>query len=179
MPMLFSRPRALPKSTERLRTTSGFVQRVRQAIEPIHQSKPDWMITTLIAREMGVDFGYSFSATAVFQSDCRQRSGLRRLALSASEGRIESRSGQTRDLEREKISRQEIATIETSGVEVLPDEAEKNTETPKIGHKLHRLTTMTGKTAQFHLLAHGNPKPENLLVSPLVQFESGRNAAKW
>jgi hypothetical protein len=29
---------------------------------------------------------------------------------------------------------------------------------------------MTGKTAQFHLLAHGNPKPENLLVSPLVQF---------
>jgi hypothetical protein len=29
---------------------------------------------------------------------------------------------------------------------------------------------MTGKTEQFHLLAHGNPKPENLLVSPLVQF---------
>jgi len=29
---------------------------------------------------------------------------------------------------------------------------------------------MTEKTPQFHLLAHGNPKPENLLVSPLVQF---------
>ncbi len=29
---------------------------------------------------------------------------------------------------------------------------------------------MTGKTAQFHLLANGNPKPDNLLVSPLVQF---------
>jgi hypothetical protein len=29
---------------------------------------------------------------------------------------------------------------------------------------------MTSKTEQFHLLAHGNPKPENLLVSPLVQF---------
>jgi hypothetical protein len=29
---------------------------------------------------------------------------------------------------------------------------------------------MTGKTPQFHLLANGNPKPENLLVSPLVQF---------
>jgi hypothetical protein len=29
---------------------------------------------------------------------------------------------------------------------------------------------MTSKTAQFHLLAHGNPKPENLLVSPLDQF---------
>jgi hypothetical protein len=43
--------------------------------------------------------------------------------------------------------------------------------TPKVGHKLHRLTVMTSKTPQFHLLAHGNPKPENLLVSPLVQFE--------
>jgi hypothetical protein len=29
---------------------------------------------------------------------------------------------------------------------------------------------MTSKTAQFHLLANGNPKPENLLVSPLAQF---------
>ena len=52
----------------------------------------------------------------------------------------------------------------------MPDEAKKITETPRVGHKLHRLTTMTSKTAQFHLLAHGNPKPENLLVSPLVQF---------
>ena len=48
---------------------------------------------------------------------------------------------------------------------------EKNNEVPKIGHKLHRLTTMTSKTAQFHLLANGNPKPENLLLSPLVQIE--------
>jgi NADH dehydrogenase/NADH:ubiquinone oxidoreductase subunit G len=46
---------------------TGFVQRVRQAIEPLHQSKPDWMITFLIAREMGVDFGYNFSASAVFR----------------------------------------------------------------------------------------------------------------
>lgn len=52
----------------------------------------------------------------------------------------------------------------------MSDDVVRNTETPKVGHKLHRLTTMTEKTAQFHLLAHGNPKPENLLVSPLVQF---------
>ena len=32
-------------------------------------------------------------------------------------------------------------------------------------------TTMTSKTPQFHLLANGNPKPENLLVSPLVQID--------
>ena len=52
----------------------------------------------------------------------------------------------------------------------MPNEAQKITETPRIGHKLHRLTTMTSKTPQFHLLANGNPKPENLLVSPLEQF---------
>ncbi|MBK9215230.1 MAG: hypothetical protein IPM59_06465 [Chloracidobacterium sp.] len=49
------------------------------------------------------------------------------------------------------------------------------TAAPRIGHKLHRLTTMTSKTPQFHLLAHGNPKPENLLVSPLVQFDLDGN----
>jgi hypothetical protein len=48
---------------------------------------------------------------------------------------------------------------------------EKFTQVPPVGHKLHRVTTMTGKTAQFHLLANGNPKPDNLLVSPLVQIE--------
>jgi NADH dehydrogenase/NADH:ubiquinone oxidoreductase subunit G len=46
---------------------TGFVQRVRKAIEPIHQSKPDWMITSMIAKEMGVDFGYNMAATAVFK----------------------------------------------------------------------------------------------------------------
>jgi hypothetical protein len=35
---------------------------------------------------------------------------------------------------------------------------------------------MTGKTAQFHLLAHGNPKPDNLLVSPLAQFNADGTA---
>jgi hypothetical protein len=55
-------------------------------------------------------------------------------------------------------------------VEKLPDEVQKIKETPRVGHKLHRLTTLTSKTPEFHLLAHGNPKPENLLVSPLLQF---------
>ena len=57
-----------------------------------------------------------------------------------------------------------------TNVEKLPAEIAKKTVTPHVGHKLHRVTTMTGKTPQFHLLAAGNPKPENLLVSPLVQF---------
>jgi hypothetical protein len=52
----------------------------------------------------------------------------------------------------------------------LPEDVEKITETPRVGHKLHRLTTLTSKTPEFHLLANGNPKPENLFVSPLLQF---------
>ena len=56
-------------------------------------------------------------------------------------------------------------------VDALGTPGEKVTVTPRIGHKLHRLTTMTSKTLQFHLLAHGNPKPPNLLLAPLEQFD--------
>jgi hypothetical protein len=72
------------------------------------------------------------------------------------------------------VSPRDLATemnVLRKRLETLPVEGSKNTETPRVGHKLHRLTTMTSKTPQFHLLAHGNPKPENLLVSPLVQFD--------
>ena len=44
----------------------GFVQRVRQSIPPVHQSKPDWVITTLLAETLGTDFNYQMSASAVF-----------------------------------------------------------------------------------------------------------------
>src|SRR6185369_4983527 len=45
----------------------GLVQRVRQSIPPLHQSKPDWMIVAQLARELGMDFGYEMSASAVFR----------------------------------------------------------------------------------------------------------------
>jgi hypothetical protein len=63
----------------------------------------------------------------------------------------------------------ETKTLSDS-VAALPDEAEKNMVTPKVGHKLFRITTLTGKTEQFHLLANGNPKPDDRLVSPLYSF---------
>lgn len=147
---------------------SGFVQRVRQSIEPVNQSKADWAITSMIAREMGVDFGYNFAATAVFKQIAD--------AIPAYEGiRYPHLKDESRPV---KVKHQiagkgdlsiEIETLRQK-VEALPDEPGKNTEKPRVGHKLHRLTTLTSKTPQFHLLAHGNPKPENLLVSPLVQF---------
>ncbi len=147
---------------------TGFVQRVRQTIEPVNQSKADWMITSMIAKEMGVDFGYNSAATAVFKALAD--------SVSAYEGiryphlKDESRPVQVKHkISGKKDLSKEIDALKAK-VDNLPNDAEKINITPKVGHKLHRLTTMTSKTAQFHLLAHGNPKPENLLVSPLVQF---------
>ncbi len=147
---------------------TGFVQRVRKAIEPIHQSKPDWMITSLIARELGSEFGYNFSASAVFRSISESISayeGLRYPDLKDESRPIQAKHSISdgRDLSKETENLKK-------SVEVMSDDTTKITETPKVGHKLFRLTTLTSKTNQFHLLANGNPKPDNLLVSPLEQF---------
>jgi anaerobic selenocysteine-containing dehydrogenase len=147
---------------------TGFVQRVRKAIEPIHQTKPDWMITSMIAKEMGVEFGYNMAATAVFKAisdSVPAYSGLRYPDL-----KDESRPAQAKHSIAGGNAAGAIDALKQR-VGSMPDGGEKNNVTPKVGHKLHRLTTMTSKTAQFHLLAHGNPKPENLLVAPLQQFE--------
>ena len=146
---------------------AGNVQRVRKAIEPLHRSKPDWMITSLIAREMGVEFGYDFSASLVFKSladSIPAYEGLRYPALKDESNPVQVKyaiTGGNSDAAIGELKKQ---------VEAMSDDAAMNTETPRVGHKLHRLTTMTSKTEQFHLLAHGNPKPGNLLVSPLAQF---------
>jgi predicted molibdopterin-dependent oxidoreductase YjgC len=148
---------------------AGNVQRVRKAIDNLHQSKPDWMITTLIAREMGMEFGLDFSATMVFKGIAEAvpaYNGLRYPMLKYESNPVqikhEIKGGGNISVSVERLK---------ESVERLTDDAGKNTERPRIGHKLHRVTVMTGKTEQFHLLANGNPKPENLLVSPLVQFQ--------
>lgn len=147
---------------------AGNVQRVRKAIEPLHQSKPDWMITNLIAREMGVDLGYDFSASGVFKKlteSVAAYDGLRYPALKDESNPVQAKYsvGGASDVAA-------IINALRKRVEALDGQAEKIVTAPRVGHKLHRLTTMTSKTAQFHLLANGNPKPENLLLSPLEQF---------
>ena len=147
---------------------AGNVQRVRKAIDPLHQSKPDWMITSLIAREMGSEIVKEFSASGIFREICDTfpaYSGLRYPAL-----RDESDPVQVQHEIRTAVDVSTATAVIEKSLETMPDEGTKNFETPRIGHKLHRLTTMTSKTPQFHLLANGNPKPANLLVSPLEQF---------
>lgn len=148
---------------------SGFVQRVRQAIAPLNQAKADWIATSTLAKEMGVDFGYQMSASAAFKAladAVPAYEGLRYPHL-----KDESRPAQVKHaISGERDRSKEIKALSDRAA-ALPDEAEKITETPKVGHKLFRLTTMTGKTDQFHLLANGNPKPEDRLVSPLYTFD--------
>ena len=145
---------------------TGFVQRVRKAIDPLHQSKPDWMITTMLAKEMGVDFGYNMAATAVFKSIADAAPAYGGL-------RYPDLKDESRPVQVKHEIKSSTASLDglRKQVDSMTAGGEKNRVTPKVGHKLHRLTTMTSKTPQFHLLAHGNPKPENLLVAPLEQFE--------
>ena len=146
---------------------AGNVQRVRKAIDPVNQARADWMITAQIAKEMGVDLGYGVSATAVFKAVSETVPayvGLRYPDLKDESNPVQvkhslSNNGPDADALKKRV-------------DAIPDGGSKNTVTPKVGYKLHRLTTMTSKTAQFHLLAHGNPKPENLLLSPLEQFDA-------
>src|SRR5437868_2910668 len=46
---------------------AGQVQRVRQSIPPVHQARPDWMITAALASALNEDFGFQLSASAVFR----------------------------------------------------------------------------------------------------------------
>jgi len=147
---------------------AGNVQRVRKAIEPLNQSKPDWMITALIAREMGVEIAGDFAPSAIFRhiaDSLDAYAGLRYPNLKDESNPVRAKYM--------LVAEVEMATekaVLKHRLETIPNQGTKNTATPRIGHKLHRVTTMTGKTPQFHLLANGNPKPENLLVSPLEQF---------
>ncbi|PYS92046.1 MAG: hypothetical protein DMF62_01400 [Acidobacteria bacterium] len=146
---------------------AGQVQRVRKSIEPVHRAKPDWMIALLIARAMGAEIDSEFSASTVFRSIAESipaYEGMRYPML-----KDESTPVQAKYSVAERGVAGNIETVRKAVENMQP--GEKYYQMPQVGHKLHRVTTMTSKTPQFHLLANGNPKPENLLVSPLEQFE--------
>src|SRR5215212_10678051 len=139
----------------------GFVQRVRQAIPPIHQSKPDWMITDQLARELGVDFGYEMSASAVFR-EMGERvppfSGMRYPLLKDETKPVQAK------FDVGAIDVTEDLRVIRDHVKSLPDDGEKVMVTPDVG------------TALFRLLASGNPRPETTAVSPLYQIKSASSA---
>jgi NADH-quinone oxidoreductase subunit G len=146
----------------------GFVQRVRKSIEPVHQARPDWLITAQLAKELGVDFEFAASASAVFREIAAHipaYDGLRYPLLKdeSQPVSVQHEIAPKRDLANE------IAAIR-SAVEGLSNDGEKIGTTPSVGHELFKLGTLTAKVPQFHLLAAGNPKPESLAISPLYQI---------
>ncbi|MDX6290360.1 MAG: formate dehydrogenase, partial [Blastocatellia bacterium] len=146
----------------------GFVQRVRKSIEPVHQSKPDWLIVSQVAKELGVDFGFEMSASSVFRELADRTPAYANLRYPALKDetrpvQVKHAVAPRRDLG------DEIESVRRA-VEALNDDGEKISETPQVGHELFKLGTLTEKVPQFHLLAAGNPKPETFRISPLYQI---------
>jgi anaerobic selenocysteine-containing dehydrogenase len=147
----------------------GFVQRVRQSIPPLHQSKPDWMITDQLAKELGMDWGYGLSASAVFRELGEKApafSGMRYPLL-----KDETNPIQAKFVVDSSDVKADLEAIRDR-VESLPDDGDKITVTPDVGTELFRLGRLTEKVGQFRMLAEGNPRPETTAVSPLYQIKS-------
>jgi NADH-quinone oxidoreductase subunit G len=147
---------------------AGQVQRVRQSIPPVHQSRPDWMITDLIACSLGTEFDYQLSASRVFQDIARHVAayeGMRYPALKDESNPVQAKHAlaQNADVtsQMQTLRRRVESFIETD---------DKAQQTPPIGHELFKPGTLTKRTPQFLLLDAGNPKPPTVLVSPLYQL---------
>jgi NADH-quinone oxidoreductase subunit G len=151
----------------------GFVQRIRQSIPPVHQSKQDWMITSLLAKELGVDFNYQMSAGSVFREIAENIPAYAEMRYPALKD--ESKPVQARHAVAEQRDMSKEMEGVRLGVESLSETNEKLMGTPEVGHELFKLGTLTGKVAQFPLLAAGNPKPPTTAVSPLYQITIDTN----
>lgn len=151
----------------------GFVQRVRQSIPPVNQSKADWMITAQLATELGMNFGFEMSASAVFREIAESvpaYSGLRYPVLKDESNPLQAKYkiAEQRDLAPE-------LTALCDAVQALPATGDKLSVTPQVGHELFKIGTLTDKVPQFHLLAAGNPRPDTFRVSPLYQITVDAN----
>jgi anaerobic selenocysteine-containing dehydrogenase len=146
----------------------GLVQRVRKSIEPVHQSLPDWMIAARLAKELGVDFGFERSASAVFREISERVTGYEgirypNLKDESKPVQVKHAIAPQRDLS------SEVETLRRS-VDAMSGTQTKTAETPSVGHELFKPGTLISKTPQIGLLDAGNPKPDSVLVSPLYQI---------
>jgi anaerobic selenocysteine-containing dehydrogenase len=151
----------------------GLVQRVRQSIPPVHQSKPDWMITSLLATALGVEFDFQMSASAVFKEVAENvpaYKGMRYPLLKDETNPVQAvyAIALQRDLSKELEGLR-------LGVEGMSETASKITVMAEVGHELFKTTTLAGKTPQFHLLEAGNPEPPSVAISPLYQITIDTN----
>jgi len=154
---------------------SGLVQRVRQSIPPLHQAKADWMIVAQLAKELGLDWHYEMSASAVFREIGEQvpaYSGMRYPLLKDESNPVQAKHA----VNGSGANGSALAELR-SHVEALEATGEKINVTPDVGTELFRLGRLTEKVPQFQLLANGNPRPETTAVSPLYQITVSRAQA--
>jgi hypothetical protein len=126
------------------------------------------MIVAQLAKELGVDWGYELSASAVFREIGEQvpaYSGMRYPLL-----KDESQPVQAKHVLSQQTDFGAAVAWLRDHVESLAADAEKITVTPDVGTELFRLGRLTEKVPQFQLLANGNPRPETTAVSPLYQI---------
>jgi NADH-quinone oxidoreductase subunit G len=150
----------------------GLVQRVRQSILPVNQSRQDWVITSQLAKTLGVDFGYQMAASAVFREIAEKvpaYGGLRYPVLKDEKNPVQVKHPVVGAGLR-NVMEQLRATVES-----MPEGDEKVYGTPRVGHELFKTGTLTSKVPQFHLLEAGNPEPPTVLVSPLYQISIDPN----
>jgi NADH-quinone oxidoreductase subunit G len=146
----------------------GLVQRVRQSISPVHQSKPDWAITSQLAAALGKDLGFQMSSTNIFSEIARSvpaYEGLRYPLLKDETNPVQVKHARSAGGDGAAL----IGHLRDS-VSALEETAEKTNQTPPVGHELFKLGVLTSKVPQFHLLAAGNPEPDSVLISPLYQI---------
>ncbi len=151
---------------------SGQIQRVRQSILPLHQAKADWMIVAQLAKELGMDFGYELSASAVFRDIAKNVPAYTGMTYPL----LKDESKPVQALYAVGASDSGNTAALRSRVESLTATGEKITVTPDVGAGLFRLGMLTEKVGQFGLLAAGNPRPETTAVSPLYQITVGAKA---
>jgi predicted molibdopterin-dependent oxidoreductase YjgC len=149
--------------------SGGLVQRVRQSIAPVHQSKADWLIIEQLAHELGVDMGFQRSASAIFREIAAHVLAYAGLGYPALKD--ESRPAQAAYTFGARDVADELKALREA-VGKLDETVEKITGRPKVGHKLFTPGTLTGKTPQFHYLAEGNEMPATTAVSPLYQIST-------
>jgi NADH-quinone oxidoreductase subunit G len=148
---------------------SGQIQRVRQSILPLHQSKSDWMIVAQLAKELGLDFGYELSPSSVFRDIAKNVPAYSGMSYPL----LKDESKPVQALYATGFSDSGNTAALRSRVESLAATGEKITVTPDVGEGLFRLGMLTDKVPQFRLLAAGNPRPETTAVSPLYQITVG------
>jgi hypothetical protein len=146
---------------------------VRKAIEPVHQSKPDWLIAAQLANAIHSDTSFETSPSAIFREIGERMpaySGLRypHLKDESNPVQVKHEAVAPRDLSNQ------LATLRET-VEAMDETVNKEELTPGVGHELFKPGALIEKTPQIHLLAAGNPKPDSLLVSPLYQISIDEN----